>query len=177
MSKASLRQYVRQLKQMHSASQLEEQSADIIGRLRVVPQVKQAQTILLYYSLSDEVDTRQLLDELVSAGKTVLLPVVIGDEAMELRQYTGPNDLQGGFFDIMEPLGELFTDYQNIDVAVVPGMAFDSQGNRLGRGKGYYDRLLPQLTNAYKIGLCFRFQRLPGIPVDENDVRMDEVVC
>ena len=151
MSKASLRQYVRQLKQMHTTAQLEEQSADIIGRLRVVPQVKQAQT--------------------------VLLPVVISDEAMELRQYTGPNDLQGGFFDIMEPVGELFTDYQNIDVAVVPGMAFDSQGNRLGRGKGYYDRLLPQLTNAYKIGLCFRFQRLPGIPVDENDVRMDEVVC
>ena len=85
-------------------------------------------------------------------------------------------DLQGGFFDIMEPVGEPFERYEDIDLAVVPGMAFDSQNNRLGRGKGYYDRMLPRLTKAYKIGVCFDFQRLPGIPADEHDCKVDEVI-
>ena len=76
----------------------------------------------------------------------------------------------------MEPSGELFDDYAAIDLAVVPGMAFDIQNNRLGRGKGYYDRMLPKLVNAYKIGVCFSFQRLPGIPAEGNDVKMDEVI-
>ena len=95
---------------------------------------------------------------------------------MELRHYRGPQDLQGGFFNIMEPVGEVFSNYERVDVAVVPGMAFDSRNNRLGRGRGYYDRLLPLLTNAYKIGICFDFQRLPGIPSEATDQPMDEVI-
>ena len=95
---------------------------------------------------------------------------------MELRRYSGPQDLITGFFNISEPTGELFTQYADIDVAVVPGMAFDSRNNRLGRGRGYYDRMLPKLPQAYKIGICFDFQLLPGIPTDANDVAMDEIL-
>lgn len=109
-------------------------------------------------------------------GKTVLLPVVINDTDMELHRYTGPQDLQDGFFNIMEPVGEVFDEYDSIDVAVVPGMSFDTRGNRLGRGKGYYDRFLPKLKNAYKIGVCFDFQKMPGIPTEENDVKVDIVI-
>ena len=76
----------------------------------------------------------------------------------------------------MEPVGRLFNDYPSVDVAVVPGMAFDSRCNRLGRGKGYYDRMLPKLSNAYKIGMCFDFQKLPGIPADDHDIKVDEVI-
>jgi len=75
-----------------------------------------------------------------------------------------------------EPSGELFTDFDRITLAIIPGMAFDHQGNRLGRGKGYYDRLLPQLSHAYKLGLCFPFQLLTEeIPHEPHDCRMDEV--
>ena len=106
----------------------------------------------------------------------VVLPVVTGPAEMELRRYRSADDLSMGAFGIMEPTGEPFTSLAEIDLAVVPGMAFDTRGNRLGRGKGYYDRFLSQLPQATKVGLCFPFQKFPGVPTDENDVRMDLVI-
>ena len=79
-------------------------------------------------------------------------------------------------YHIMEPTGPLFTRHEAIDVVVVPGVAFDAQGRRLGHGKGYYDRLLAQLPRAYKIGLCFAFQMVERVPTTPQDVAMDEVV-
>ncbi len=176
MTKAELRTHIRMLKGMVSAEELRRQSEIIMKRLLANPAVAQSKTILMYYSLDDEVCTHNAIDTLAGQGKTVLLPVVVGEKDMELRRYSGPQDLQGGFFNIMEPVGERFTDYSRIDVAVVPGMSFDTRGNRLGRGKGYYDRFLPRLEQAYKIGVCFDFQKMPGIPTEENDVRMDIVI-
>ena len=96
---------------------------------------------------------------------------------MELRRYSGPADLQRGAFGIFEPTGELFTDYNTIDVAIIPGMAFDAKGHRLGRGKGYYDRFLAKLSpSTYKIGLCFSWQLVDYVPTDEHDIPMDEVI-
>ena len=95
---------------------------------------------------------------------------------MELRRYTGPADLALGAYNIMEPTGELFVDYASIDLAVIPGVAFDREGNRMGRGKGYYDRLLPKLRSTYKIGICLPFQLVERVPTDEHDVKMDEVI-
>lgn len=172
-----MRQFVRQMKRQQTAARLGEMSAGVLGKVRVNPYVVKAQTILLYYSLDDEVDTHQFVEELARQGKTVLLPVVMSDADLELRRYRGPKDLRSGFFDIMEPVGETFHDYDKIEVAVVPGMAFDRRGNRLGRGKGYYDRLLAQLPDAYKIGVCFPFQLVPGVPAAEHDIPMDEVIA
>ena len=95
---------------------------------------------------------------------------------MELRRYTGTSSLQPGAYGIMEPVGERFTDYATIDIAVVPGMAFDAQGHRLGRGKGYYDRFLAKVPDVYKIGLCFSWQMVDEVPSEANDIMMDEVV-
>lgn len=96
---------------------------------------------------------------------------------MVLRRYTGKSDLKEGAFGIMEPCGEVFADYQAIDLAIIPGMAFDRQGNRLGRGKGYYDRFLPLLLPyIYIIGVCFPFQLLDDIPTEEHDIKMDTVL-
>ncbi len=176
MNKKDLRKYIRLQKQQFTSQQLVELSLPIMKKLMVHPRVKSAKTILMYYSLSDEVNTHEFIDELVAAGKTVLLPAVISDTEMEIRHYEGAKDLLGGFFDIMEPVGKPFTAFKEIDVAVVPGMSFDMRGNRLGRGKGYYDRFLPKIPQAYKIGVCFPFQKLPGIPADENDMKVDEVI-
>lgn len=176
MDKKDLRNFIRMQKGQFSSDELRELSFPILRRLLSHPRVKNAHVILMYYSLDDEVYTHDIIDTLVEEGKEVLLPAVIDDTRMELRRYQGPQDLQGGFFHIMEPVGEVFSDYASVEVAVVPGMAFDSRNNRLGRGKGYYDRLLAQLPQTYKIGMCFDFQRLPGIPADENDQLMDEVI-
>ena len=128
------------------------------------------------HSLPDEVDTHEVLNLLVAQGKTVLLPVVSGKTNMMLRRYANPDDLYIGPFNIMEPIGEPFNDYDQIELAVIPGIAFDEEGHRLGRGRGYYDRFLPLLPHAYKIGLCFDFQKVEHVPTDANDITMDEVL-
>lgn len=176
MDKKDLRKQVRIMKRQFTSDQLASMSESIIHNLLVTPEMKSANVVLMYYSLDDEVNTHKAIDTLVDEGKEVLFPVVVSDTEMEIRRYTGPDDLRGGFFNIMEPIGELFTDYEKIDVAVVPGMSFDNQGNRLGRGKGYYDRFLPKIPNATKIGICFPFQKFPAIPVAENDIKMDIVL-
>ena len=173
MTKQELRQHIRRQKQLHAG----DDSVAIIERLKQHPKWSCAHTILLYSALPDEVQTQSLINELVLQGKTVLLPKVIDGSTMEVRRYTGTKDLAPGVYGIMEPIGERFTDYASIDLAVIPGMAFDQEGHRLGRGKGYYDRFLAQLTpKTYKIGLCFPWQRVDNVPTDEQDVTMDCVI-
>lgn len=129
---------------------------------------------MLYHSLKDEVDTHEFIRKW-SRKKRILLPVVVGDD-LELRIYTGPEDMTIGAYGIEEPIGELFTDYAAIDFIAVPGVAFDRSGNRLGRGKGYYDRLLPRIPSAYKAGICFPFQLVEEVPAEAFDIRMDKVI-
>ena len=173
MSKSELRQQIREKKRQFTRQQLDELSLSVLDRLR--PRLRDAHIVLAYYSLPDEVNTHQLIDELVAEGKTVLLPKVLDDETMKLRRYTGRQDLSEGSFHIMEPVGEPFSDYSEIELALIPGMAFDAQGNRLGRGKGYYDRFLRAMS-VRTIGVCFDFQRVDEVPTDENDVAVDEVI-
>ena len=172
-NKKELRKYVAGLKTQHAAS-ITQASADVLNRLEAHPVFRTAHTLLLYYSLPDEVNTHDFIRKW-SAHKQILLPVVIGDD-LELRRYTGPADLKKGAYGIEEPVGEPFTDYDSIDLAIIPGVAFDTHGNRLGRGKGYYDRLLPRLPHTYKIGICFPFQLVEEVPTEAQDVRMDEVL-
>lgn len=176
MNKNDIRKDIKTQKRQLGAERLHQLSFGVISRVLTHPRVKSAGTILLYYSLPDEVYTHSLADTMLLCGKRVVLPRVTGEGHMELRLYTGPRDLAPGAYNIMEPTGEVFNDYGQIDVAIIPGVAFDSRGNRLGRGKGYYDRFLPLISGAYKIGLCFDFQMVPRIPADSHDIAMDEVV-
>lgn len=138
------------------------------------PAFGQAQTVLLYHSLKDEVQTHAFIEKW-SKQKRIVLPVVAGD-VLELRLHTGPDDLRAGSYGIAEPTGPLFTDYAAIDLAVIPGVAFDREGHRLGRGKGYYDKLLPLLPSALKTGLCFPFQLVEEVPAESFDICMDMVI-
>ncbi len=175
ITKAELRQNIRTLKRQYSKEQLEEMSLGIVEKLLAHQRVRDSHTILLYSPLLDEVDISPMLD-IFLPDKTVLLPKVTGNTSMELRRYTGAEALSAGAFGIMEPVGEVFSDYRSIDLAIVPGMAFDPKGHRLGRGRGYYDRLLAQMPNVYKIGVCFSFQLVEAIPTDATDILMDDVV-
>ena len=170
--KQLLRQQIRSLRHHCDACE----SAVITDLLRVEPHFRSAHTLLLYSALPDEVATQPLIDELAAAGKTVLLPRVTGAASMELRRYTGRGDLCPGAFGIMEPPGTVFTDSAAIDVAAVPGMAFDRHGHRLGRGRGYYDRFLSAVPSVYKIGVCFPWQLVDDVPVDDHDILMDKVI-
>jgi 5-formyltetrahydrofolate cyclo-ligase len=175
MEKAELRQLIRQRKQQFSQQQLRELSLLKMKLLLQHPLIQKAQFILHYYSLPDEVDTHQSIVDLQHQGKHILLPAVDGD-MLNLREYSSPEDLREGAFHIMEPVGRLFERYDEIDVAIIPGMSFDAQGHRLGRGKGYYDRFLAVHPGIYKIGVCFDFQKTEWVPTDIHDIQMDEVI-
>lgn len=129
--------------------------------------------IMLYRSLSGEVDIDSAADELREGGVTVLLPKVDGD-LMRACVYEGEGSLRKGAFGIMEPAGP---EYEGeIDMIVVPGLAFDSCGRRIGYGKGYYDRFLPTAPHSLKVGVCFDAMILDEVPTEPHDVRMDVVI-
>ena len=176
MLKRELRTLMRQKKGQFTQQQLCELSLPIIDRIK--PMLADAKTIVAYYSLPDEVDTHSFIDELLADGKTVYLPKVVSDEDMVLCHYTGAESLQEGAFGIMEPVGAQISADEAIDVVLVPGMAFDGDGNRLGRGKGYYDRFLKSLSHPRPqlIGVCFDFQKVDVVPTEPTDVKVDVVV-
>lgn len=176
MTKSELRAFIRTQKQQYNAARLAAMSEEICSRVLASAWWQEAGILLLYYPLADEVDVRPLIREAFESGKQVMLPVCVGDE-LELRLYEGETSLAKGAFGIMEPNGPLFAEehYPDIRLAVIPGMAFDRAGHRLGRGKGYYDRLLPKLTNARLEGICFPFQILDEIPADAHDFPVHEV--
>lgn len=178
MDKKELRNIIRDKKRQFSNTELGELSLAVLERLHHNPVFCSASHILLYYSLPDEVNTHGLIDQLVDEGKQVYLPVVIDEGHMEIRKYTGKQDLREGSFHIMEPIGTLLPKdrYNELQVGVIPGMSFDSEGNRLGRGKGYYDRILALTPHLYKIGMCFDFQKTAHVPTEATDIKMDAIV-
>ena len=180
MEKKELRKIIRKRKNEHTDEELKALS-EPMERLICHPKLKQSQTILIYYSLPDEVNTHVYIDKLISMGKNVLLPKVVDDENMIICHYRSEADLCEGAYHIMEPIGKEFADYDKIELCVVPGMSFDLQNNRLGRGKGYYDRFLGDRlsrcarNNVVLAGVCFDFQIKKSLPIDDRDIKMDLV--
>lgn len=177
MTKLELRQQIRVQKKQYAAAQLAAMSEEICSKVLRSVWWQEAGTLLLYYPLADEVDVRPLVQDAYKNGKHVLLPVCRGEE-LELHLYEGEVSLSPGTFGIMEPTGAIFApeNYPNIHLALIPGMAFDRIGHRLGRGKGYYDRLLPKLAAARLLGICFPFQLLEHVPIDAHDMAVHEVI-
>lgn len=169
-TKAMIRELMREEKRKHK-DELPAMSARIVEELRLF--LKLDRVIMAYWPLPDEVDIRPLIEELRAQGKTILLPKITGDGTMELRRYTSTADLAEGPFHVMEPVGEPFTAYHLIDVALIPGVAFDALGHRLGRGKGYYDRFLAAHPHLFKKPVYFPFQLLISVPFEEHDVKMN----
>lgn len=176
MTKADIRKLMRQRKADCPQQRRAALSLEAILCVEASAQWQRAQTVLLYHSLPDEVDTHDLIRRTAASGKQVLLPVVDGDD-LQLRRYYPSATLSEGAFHILEPTGPAFTDTDAVGYALIPGIAFTPDGWRLGRGRGYYDRLLPRLSNAYKVGICWPFQLLPQLPSEPHDVRMDDIAC
>lgn len=173
--KKALRIEIRQLKRACPLEERRRKSLSVWEAVERDEVFQQAETVLAYWSMDDEVYTHDFVKRW-AGSKTLLLPCVKGDE-LELRYFDGEERLQPGEgYAIPEPVGELFTDWGKIDLILVPGVAFDKSGNRLGRGKGYYDKVLKQ-TGAYKLGVCFDFQLVERVPVEPHDVKMDRVVA
>ncbi len=176
MDKDCLREKIRGEKRKFSFEELKDLSRPIIEKLLLHPKTVKAKRILMYFPLKDEVDTLGAILSLKQKGKEVFLPRIIERGRMELAKFEGLDFLKEGPFGIMEPTAKALEDLETIELAIIPGMAFDTKGNRLGRGKGYYDLLLKNMKKTYKIGLCFNFQKIPLIPHFLHDEKVDEVL-
>lgn len=172
MDKKELRALIKALKKQHSKEQLLAQSEQIMDKLEKHPDFIKAERVMLYSALPDEVQTQAFLDKW-HLKKTVILPTVVGDDIIPV-EYGEDTGFAVGDFNILEPQNR---PYQGgFDLIIVPGVAFDSKGNRLGRGRGYYDRFLSQHLEVKRIGICFDFQLVNEVPSEDFDIRMDEVI-
>ncbi len=169
--RASIRKRVAQMSEEMRA----EEGRKLCEKIANHPRFLAAKTILAFYPLPDEIDITPLFQDF-EGEKEFLLPVVHGEELL-IRSYE-KGLMARGAFGILEPKGENFTDFSKIDLILVPGMAFDAQRHRMGRGRGYYDRFLssPALQGAYAIGLAYSVQKLPMLPTEAHDIPMDEVL-
>jgi len=156
----------------------DEASARALDLLRRQPLWQRARTILFYAPMSEELDVTPLLEESLRAGKAAALPRFNSQtgnyEAFEVRD-TG-NDCAPGKFGIIEPRAHCPPmPLKRLDLALVPGLGFDLSGRRLGRGKGFYDRLLAGMTGT-KCGIAFDEQVAGRIPAEEHDVMMNYIL-
>ena len=172
MDKKELRAYIKTLKKQHTKEQLLEQSERILAKLEQHPDFIKAERVMLYSALPDEVQTQAFLEKW-HLKKTIILPTVVGDDIIPV-EFGKDTAFAVGDFNILEPQNEPYRG--GFDLIVVPGVAFDKEGNRLGRGKGYYDRFLCQHPDVKRIGICFDFQLVDEVPAEPFDIRMDEVI-
>jgi 5-formyltetrahydrofolate cyclo-ligase len=176
-AKNLLRAQIRaQRRQMDSAWR-DRASRAIIARLETLPVFQRARCIQTYVALRPEVDTHGLIRRLLRAGKQVAAPRIASGQELQQYRLNDFSELQVGAFGILEPPPDPSRRAMpaQFDLVLVPGLAFDRTGNRLGAGQGYYDRFLAGIA-APKIALAFAFQIIEQIPVEPHDQRIDMIV-
>jgi 5-formyltetrahydrofolate cyclo-ligase len=175
-AKAALRKQIREALQKISPAVRMAESLDLCRRLE--PQLQSAHTILFYAPLPDELDVWLLLEKLLPAKRHCALPAFDGaTQSYSARRVTNlETDIFTGKFGVSEPLSSCVEIPLNrFDLVLVPGMAFDLNGHRLGRGKGYYDQILPA-TSGIKCGVAYDFQLLEKIPAELHDAKADFIL-
>ena len=158
-------------------------SKAICDRFMALPEYASAKTVLFYLDVRAEVRTRHSLPEALTSGKTIIVPWCNEVGELELFRLEDMSELAVGMYKILEPKPELRTlaekhvRPQDLDLVMVPGVAFDRRGARMGHGKGYYDKLLQHARpDAPLVALAFDCQVFDEIPVAAHDVFMDQVL-
>lgn len=172
MEKSEIRRKVKALRTMLSEMEKSAAAEEVFARLEKTAAFLMADRILMYHSLPDELSTHAFLGKW-AARKHFYLPRVNGVN-LDILPYDETR-LELGSFHIEEPTGDNTVDPDEIELIVVPAVAYDRRGNRLGRGKGFYDRLLKS-AKATKIGVGYEFQLVDEVPVEPHDVGVDIVI-
>ena len=154
-----------------------EKSGLIFNKIISLSEYKNANIIGLYNSIGSEVNTSEMIEYFISDDKIVCLPRVFGDDLKFYRIYSLNDKFEKSKFNVLEPIidSNNYIDVDKIDLLLVPGVCFDVYKNRLGYGKGYYDRYLEN-ADVMKIGICYEEQIISKLPVSNNDVRLDKVI-
>ena len=162
-----------------SAEAIEKSGEAIRSRIVGLPEYAEARVVHCYVSAkSNEVDTRRLISDALEEGKRIVVPVTnVRGRRLDHSEIVSLDELEPGVFGLSEPKEETkrFVGIDEMDLVIVPGLAFDPRGHRIGFGGGFYDRFLSEVR-APKIALAYSFQVLEAIEVDRHDVKMDKIV-
>jgi 5-formyltetrahydrofolate cyclo-ligase len=174
--KQLLRDRARALRSSLSPAEILEKSERICHNLMDV--LDGANPLMVYVSKPMEVHTRALIVQLLAQGKTVVVPIIEKEtKTLRLSYIEDPAVLSKSTFDVSEPVGhELPAQASDVKAVIIPMLAFDKRGNRLGYGAGYYDRFLTKHPHMTRIGIAFACQELLEIPSDTTDAGMDLIV-
>lgn len=174
-NKQQIRNAMDQQRMCLSAAEVMLRSQRIAATLAQLKPVQDARVIMGYCSIRNEVDLTPFLQAVQQQGKTVLLPRVVDHQVMEAVPLDSGN-LIAGSLGIPEPEGIVY-DPAQIDVILIPGLAYDYQGYRLGYGRGYYDRFLSGIgNNVFRCGVCYEFQVVETIGPHGNDIPVHWIV-
>ena len=182
LTKESIREEIKNKREKLSREDVEDKSKLVKEKLFSLPEFQVAKTIAFYVALkkSNEVETEGMIKEALAMGKQVLVPIAdLIENRIILSEIKNWDDLVPGSFGILEPLPEVrkIYPYEAVRLAIVPGVAFDLEGHRIGYGFGYYDKFLSSLTRYQtKIGLAFEFQVVEKLPNEEHDIRVGKVI-
>ena len=171
MTKEQLRREYRQLRQKQFSNEM---SKKIFEAITCDEAYKSAQTVMMYVSLGSEVSTLDLILHAALLGKKICVPKVFGNYIRPVY-IDGLHDLQPGAYGISEPISDKYCEISDIDLILVPGICFDTKGNRIGYGKGFYDRLLKDITTD-SIGLCYDFCVVDSVFPEEFDIAVQTII-
>ena len=176
--KKALRKEMRSRRASMSKEDRDIASHKIVSNLLNNPIYKSADTIMAYSSMPEEIQLNELFDNAFANDKILAIPLIIGRGTMRPVFLPTVEDLVVGDFGIMTVRQDKrqFVEFDDIDCVIVPGAAFDRQGNRLGLGGGYYDRFLQHAPNAKRVALSFDYQLLETVPAEPHDAKMDIII-
>lgn len=164
---------------LNSLSQEEYQDLNLNLYLKFIKLeiLKKVKNIMIYYSVRKEVETVSIIEFLLKLGKIVALPVCTPEQDLDVAVINDLDQLRPAPYGLMEPgPGAVLLDSIELELVIVPGVAFDEKGFRLGHGAGYYDRFLSKIPNCFKMGMAYDFQLVPEVPIEKHDIPMDAIL-
>lgn len=172
LAKNKMRELLVQRRRVMSPQDCQMYSQQILDQLEKMTCFREAKTVLLYYPIQNEVDVLPLVKK-YKHEKTLLFPVS-HRHGMTVHPYAGNQNMHRGKFGIPEPTTPAYEG--EIDLVIVPAVAFDEKGRRLGRGGGYYDRFIKKLTHAVLVGVGYDFQLVDEVPAARHDQRVHRII-
>ena len=186
--KSRIRSQVREYRKLITEEELTEYDKGLLDEFKAALKADKefkkiydnARVIAVYKAVGGELPCDALAAYMRSSGKKTLYPRVQGDDMVFIEVKDPKKELQKGSFGIPEPDGKKGAFDGKIDIVIMPGIAFDPEGNRLGQGKGYYDRWIasvPESDRPLLIGVCMEYQMMGLIPVNSSDIPSDMILC
>lgn len=173
--KRAVRRAAIERRDLLSATERSAKSDRIVDRVLTLPEMAAAGTVMAFWSFGSEVQTSTLIKRLHEDGKRVVLPRVAGGEIAAVN-YAPGDPVAATSFGAMEPVGAELVPAEDVDVVIVPGVAFDRRGGRVGYGGGFYDRLFSRAPSVPAIAVAFAVQLVDEVPQGRNDSRVDVIV-